>query len=64
MHREGAATRAELLDELGQLDRRIDELRGARAQITYDLEHAVKARERLRRHLNAYDTTEDLDGAA
>jgi predicted nucleic acid-binding Zn-ribbon protein len=46
-------TRAELLDELGQLDRRIDELRGARAQITYDLEHAVKERERLRRHLAA-----------
>ena len=55
-------THLELLAELDQLDRRIDELRGARAQITYDLEHAVKARDRLSRHLNAYDTTEDLGG--
>ncbi len=37
--------------ELGQLGARIDELRGARSRITYDLEWAIRERERLRRHL-------------
>ncbi len=37
--------------ELDQLDARIDELRGARSLITYDLEWAIKERDRLRRHL-------------
>ncbi len=44
-------TRAELLDELGQLDARIDELRIARSRASYDLEQNLKEHERLRRHL-------------
>ncbi len=46
-------TRGELLDQLGRLDARVDELRGARAHITYDLEHAVRERDRVARHLAA-----------
>jgi hypothetical protein len=46
-------TCAELLTELGQLDRRIDELRGARSAIVHDLEHAVRERDRVARHLAA-----------
>lgn len=44
-------TDAELLDRLGHLDARISELRGARSHITYDLEWALKERDRIRRHL-------------
>jgi hypothetical protein len=44
-------TRGELLAQLDRLDARIDELRGARALLVYDLEWAVKERDRLRRHL-------------
>ncbi len=44
-------TRAELLDELGQLDARIDELRIARSRASNDLEQNLKERDRLRRHL-------------
>ncbi len=44
-------THFELLAELDQLDRRIDELRGARALLVYDLEWAIKERDRLRCHL-------------
>ena len=55
--------RVELLAELDQLDGRIDELQGARAHITYDLESSVKERDRLQRHLNACDAV-DLEGAA
>jgi hypothetical protein len=44
-------TRAELEDELVLLDAHIAELRIARSRASYDLEHAVKERERLRRHL-------------
>ena len=49
--------------ELDKLDARISELRGARSSITYDLEWAVKERERIRCHLNACDAA-GLDGAA
>ncbi len=45
------STLAELLAELDQLDARIEELRGARGLITYDLEWVLKERDRLRRHL-------------
>lgn len=45
------STRTELLAELDQLDARIQELRIARSRITYDLEWAIKERDRLRRHL-------------
>jgi hypothetical protein len=45
--------RGELLDQLGRLDSRIDELRGAQSLITYDFEWAVKERDRLRRHLSS-----------
>jgi hypothetical protein len=44
-------TRAELRDQLDRLDARVDELRGARSCITYDLEWALKEKDRLRRHL-------------
>jgi len=44
-------TRAELLDELGQLDARIDELRIARSRASNDLEQNLKERDRLRHHL-------------
>ena len=44
-------TDAEPLDQLGHLDARILELRGARSLITYDLEWALKERDRLARHL-------------
>ncbi len=54
----GVSTRTELLAELDQLDARIQELRGARAHIVYDLEWAVKERDRLRRHLASLDQDE------
>jgi hypothetical protein len=44
-------TEAELLGQLSRLGARIGELRGARSHITYDLEWAVKERERIGRHL-------------
>ncbi len=49
MHREGAATRAELLDELTQLEDEIGLQRLIREKATYRLEWAVRERERLRR---------------
>lgn len=55
-------TRGELLDQLGRLDARIDELRGTRSLITYDLEHAVRERGRVARHLAALVREEE--GAA
>jgi hypothetical protein len=51
-------TCAKLLTELDQLDRRIDELRGARALLVYDLEWAIKERDRLRHHLASLDLEE------
>lgn len=47
-----STNRVELLAELDQLDAHINELRGARAHVTYDLEWALKERDRLRRHLD------------
>ncbi len=44
-------TRAEMEDELTQLDAHISELRITRGRITYDLEWALKERDRLRRNL-------------
>ncbi len=46
-----STNRIELLTKLDQLDARVDELRGARSHITYDLEWAIKERDRLARHL-------------
>lgn len=61
-------TEAELLGQLSRLDARIDELRGARFHITYDLEWAEKERDRLIHHLRnvpLHDEADDgLDGAA
>ncbi len=44
-------TRAEVADELVRHDAHIAELRITRGRITYDLEWALKERDRLRRHL-------------
>ena len=52
------STRVELLAELDQLDARIQELRGARAHIVYDLEWVIKERDRLARHLASLDREE------
>lgn len=49
MHSE--ETQVELVDELTTLNARVAALREARASITYDLEWAIKERERIRRHL-------------
>ncbi len=38
--------------ELEEAERRIRELRGACASLTYDLEQSLKERDRLKRHLN------------
>jgi hypothetical protein len=50
--------RTELLAELDHLDACIAELRGARAHIVYDLEWAIKERDRLARHLASLDREE------
>ena len=42
---------AVILGELAELERKIRELRGARASLTHDLEWALKEQDRLRRHL-------------
>lgn len=60
-------TRSELLDQLGHLDAHIDELRGARSLLTYDLEWSLKERDRVARHLASLTQEEvgdGLDGAA
>jgi len=44
-------TRAELEDELVRHDAHIAELRITRGRVTYDLEWALKERDRLARHL-------------
>ncbi len=51
-------TEVELLGQLSRLDARIDELRGARALLVYDLEWAIKERDRLRHHLASLDREE------
>ena len=51
-------TEAELLGQLSRLDARIGELRGARALLVYDLEWAIKERDRLRHHLASLDREE------
>lgn len=53
-------TRTELLAELDQLDARIDERRRARAFLMYDLEWAIKERDRTRRHLAAQAQNENV----
>ena len=48
----------ELVVELVALDRRIKELRKVRSAATYDLEHAIKEQDRIKRHLRSINREE------